>query len=94
MDEVWKMCMTVDVADPRTESDIIVYPNPTHGLLFIQNADSVHPDHLTIYNSLGMEVFQAHQHVGPIDITHLPNGLYILKFSLNGSIKVASVVKI
>lgn len=92
--EVWDLCMTVDVAEPGSESDIIVYPNPTHGLLFVKNPDSVHMDHLTIYNSLGMEVFQAHQHVGPIDITHLPNGLYILKFSLNGSIKVASVVKI
>ena len=93
VDEIWDLCMAVDVAEPGSESDIIVYPNPTHGLLFINSTDSVQMDHLTIYNSLGMEVFQAHQHVGPIDITHLPNGLYILKFSLNGSIKVASVVK-
>jgi hypothetical protein len=91
--EVWDLCMAVDVAEPGSESDIIVYPNPTHGLLYVNYTDSVHPDHLTIYNSLGMEVFQEHQHVGPIDITHLPNGLYILKFSLNESIKVATVVK-
>ncbi len=93
VDEVWEMCMAVDVAQPGSESDIIVYPNPTHGLIFTNYSDSVHMDHLTIYNSLGMEVFQAHQHVGPINITHLPDGLYILKFSLNGSIKVSSVVK-
>ncbi len=94
VNEVWEMCMAVDVAETGSESEIIVYPNPTHGSLFINYADSVHMDHLTIYNSLGMEVFQERQHVGPIDITHLPNGLYILKSSLNGSIKVASVVKL
>jgi len=94
VDEVWEMCMAVGVDETGSESDIIVYPNPTHGLLFVKNPDSVHMDHLTICNSLGMEVFRADQHVEPIDITHLPNGLYILKFSLNGSIKIASVVKI
>jgi len=92
--EVWESCMAVSADEPGSEADIIVYPNPTHGRIFVNHIDSVYLDNLTIYNSQGMEVFKANQHVGPIDITHMPNGLYILKFSLNGSLKVASVVKL
>ena len=94
VDEVWELCMAVGADEPGSEADIIVYPNPTHGRIFVNHSDLVNLDNLTIYNSQGMEVFKANQHVGPIDITHMPNGLYILKFSLNGSIKVSSVVKL
>jgi len=94
VDEVWELCMAVSADEPGSEAEIIVYPNPTHGRIFVNHTDSVYLDNLTIYNSQGMEVFKANQHVGPIDITHMPNGLYILKFSLNGSWKVASVIKL
>ncbi len=54
---------------------IHVYPNPTHGTIFIQS-NNFSIDKILIYNQLGQLVFTSNDTGNTLDISLLPKGLY------------------
>ena len=63
------------------DSDLLLYPNPSHGMVFIQdglNRDLV----VSVQSILGEQVYQGKTQLdGSIDLSHLSNGIYLIKLS-------------
>ena len=70
----------VEQADANTIG-VAVYPNPATDWLYLKY-DNTRSITLEIFNLSGQRVLQ-HQHMAPkesIEISHLPTGLYLLRF--------------
>lgn len=66
----------MNVNDPtETKSSMTLYPNPTSNKFHI-NTD-LEIEEIKIYNASGQSVLTTQQN--PIDITHLPSGVYFMK---------------
>ncbi len=72
---------TVNTTNNTLKSNIILYPNPTTGLLNITNAENAI---VNIYNMVG-EVVATATNVSSMDISNLENGTYIVKVISNNS---------
>ena len=59
----------------QNNSDIRVYPNPAQNTLYIQSAETV--EQVSIYDISGRMLLQTTRQ--SIDISHLANGIYIIK---------------
>jgi polyhydroxybutyrate depolymerase len=77
------------------ENDILIYPNPTYGLLSIKSETS---KKIEIINELGQQVYYVYSDVHTssniIDISHLPRGVYFLKINNNNSLVYKKIVKL
>ncbi|MDR0872081.1 MAG: discoidin domain-containing protein [Prevotellaceae bacterium] len=60
----------------QTASDILLYPNPNDGLLYISGIADFD---VQIFNLSGEKVLQKQQQNGKIDISKLTNGVYVVK---------------
>lgn len=69
--------------EPFVESGLIVYPNPSSGVLFVENGQGEY----RIVNLLGQTVMSGTLKGKPIDISKLSNGFYLLK-TTNTTIKI------
>lgn len=85
-----KTCNTMDsvmhalsVKAIHTNLKVKLSPNPVTHQLTIETFQSNEPIDAAIYNSLGILVYQTKSSdvVNTIDLSHLPNGLYIIKIS-------------
>jgi len=75
--------------DDTNLSGIIVYPNPTQGLLNIESNSYDKPAILKIYNQVGIQLHQQtiNNSKDVIDISGFDDGLYILEFNINQQTK-------
>ena len=82
-------------ADQEISGSVIFYPNPGNGWLHII---SEHRDwnHIVVYDLLGAVVFESDLDLnsGPVDLSHLTNGMYIVKCTGPGLTPVAKSVVI
>ena len=62
----------------NSQKDLIVYPNPTTGLVTVGNASAMN---ITVYNVTGSQVVKAEKNVTQIDLSNFPSGIYLVKFS-------------
>lgn len=62
-------------------TDLNIFPNPVKNKLTIESINTI--DHIKVYNFLGRLVAK-NQHSNQIDLSHLPQGLYIVKIESNG----------
>ncbi|MEM1324802.1 MAG: T9SS type A sorting domain-containing protein [Bacteroidota bacterium] len=86
--EVTKL-MPSSVTDIRT-TDIAVYPNPTNGLLQI---DNILADEVEVFDHIGRRVKTFSIPDQTYDISDLPNGLYLLTIKKDDAVYTAKVVK-
>jgi hypothetical protein len=67
--------------------DLLIYPNPSEGIVHLQFGDiQISPARIDIYNTLGEKVYtelisKAGNNTVEVDLTALPAGFYILKYS-------------
>lgn len=69
----------VSVSDPITDAAPMVYPNPTEGFLNISAASSSDTYDLMIFSVYGSFLASRQINGGPIDISGLASGAYILQ---------------
>ena len=76
------------------DTDIVVYPNPTKGMLYISGLSNSTSTIITIYNLNGkrvkQEIISTEDRL--IDITDQPNGVYFIKFN-NEMCNVIKIIK-
>jgi hypothetical protein len=65
-----------DIAGTETPSVVRLYPNPTSGKILLQGIDLGTP--VRIYNTYGALLITTTYNGKPIDLSHLPSGLYML----------------
>lgn len=96
LDNEWEIFDKNDTSDFGTHSAIVLstdsflnkkqirfYPNPTDGILNIQNNKNVNISSIKIYNSLGKEVLSDTNIEKEISIEYLPQGFYLLKYQVD-----------
>ncbi len=74
------LCNAVTAAKPEisaSKSELKVYPNPVKGLLNLQTEETI--EKLDIYSTTGNLVMQMVYPEKQIDVSHLRNGLYLIK---------------
>lgn len=81
---------TTGIEDKRLGNKII-YPNPTNGVLTIQDASFL--SHIEIYNALNTKVATFKIETSTLDLNHLSNGIYWVKLiSKDSSVVISKVV--
>ncbi|PLX05777.1 MAG: hypothetical protein C0596_18975 [Marinilabiliales bacterium] len=61
----------------------IVYPNPAHDYIYIENIEN-NKTQIEVYNSTGQKIIEA-SNMQKIDISSLTPGLYVVKIKTTGS---------
>lgn len=59
----------------RINTDLVIYPNPTKGLIHIHTTHPV--ESIILYNSMGSMMYRADSH--PLDLSNFESGLYYVK---------------
>jgi len=73
------LCQSVDVKEPVSLSAhmALAYPNPFHDVLHLPASSPLLE--LRIYNATGQLLLQRkHPSAGPMDLSHLPRGIYLI----------------
>ena len=71
-----------------------LYPNPVANTLFIENEDAP-IEHIVVLDMTGKEIFHQDffDNRGEINVSSLPNGMYMVKALCNGSFQISKFVK-
>lgn len=72
------------IIDNQTRGILVVSPNPSSGLLQIDESFIQPSGQIILYNSIGKQVFQANTSSNVFDLSWLKTGLYIVQIN-NGS---------
>ena len=85
-------CNTTGTRELFRPSVISVYPNPTSSAVHV--AADARPDYLMLYTIDGKKIWQndSPYQNSVVDLSFLPNGIYILAASVNGSISQHKIV--
>lgn len=84
--------LTVNAPDVMNSSESKVYPNPTTGLLKFKNQSGSIKE-ILIYDSTGRQFFVENQS-NKMDLSHLPDGLYLIKIIwINGITEIHKILK-
>ena len=78
-----------------TLSDIKLFPNPTDGIISVQNAPS-NTKQAAIINMLGetvMEITNLHTSDFTMDLSKLPSGIYCARFTTSNSVMIKKIVR-
>ncbi|NQU32273.1 MAG: T9SS type A sorting domain-containing protein [Bacteroidetes bacterium] len=71
------------VEHQNIESFIKIYPNPSNGILKIENRSGLRIDHIRIYDSLGGLVYSQEYENKDLDIKILESGIYTLLINID-----------
>ena len=73
-------------------SDLRVYPNPAQGQLHMRLPDGESAE-VSLHDAVGRVVQQQLlPHSGPIDVSSLPKGIYLVKVSQGGIVETEKVL--
>lgn len=78
---------TTTIADQKID-EIVLYPNPTSGLIRIKGAF----DNYVLYNTLGQPVMNGTEN--NMDLSFLEKGTYLLRINNNKSIQTKTIIKL
>jgi hypothetical protein len=88
------MSNTEDVSKTATSSKVRIFPNPTQGLVYIQNKTGAHVEALQVLNHLG-QVTSARQNINAtdftLDLSTFPNGLYLIQLQMANQYQTKSI---
>ena len=77
----------------ESQNSVMVYPNPTYGMVSIEIADSQRFDY-TVYDMLGQNVLsgQSQNGITQIDLTSCHQGIYFIAVSWDGNSMIQKVI--
>ena len=87
-------CEPLSVGEQVAETDLSVYPNPSHGSFVVSCKDIQPESSLMMYNASGMLVYEATSINNPlIEINlELKPGMYFLQLNNNGKLLTRKVI--
>lgn len=89
-------CATLAVDNVKKVEGLQVYPNPTSGILNIQNTKNLNVTSAILYNTAGqlVKTFSIGSTKAPaLDISELPKGVYLLKITADQEVSTVKVIK-
>jgi Zn-dependent metalloprotease len=81
----------VGIEEPELEN-ISIYPNPASDILFIESNNRIEDLDISMFNQLGQRVLYIQNIRGPIDISLLEPGVYIIEIRSENGMKREKVV--
>jgi len=87
------------ISDPANNFTATVYPNPVHSFLIIELSNTgnlnTNNNSIKVWNMQGSEVFNLTNPTttNNVDLSKLPYGSYILKISINSTVKNYKIIK-
>lgn len=90
--QVTGLCNTLDIEENLMQNSVLIYPNPTKGVVNIELTDLKETE-LTVYNGVGQKVLtkKINEIKSKLDLNKFNNGIYFLNFK---NIDGASIKKI
>jgi hypothetical protein len=84
----------LSVPDTRIETDLLIYPNPTEGIVNCQFVNG-NTGLIEVYNMLGERIFVSgtEPRISSIDLRLYPNGLYFIKLCTETGTIVKKLIK-
>lgn len=94
----WSITTTLDeVASLSTEDNVLkstrIYPNPFSETISILLTNTISIKNITIYNTLGKEVYKDNSNTKDLNLGFLPQGVYFLQLSTNTAKGTFKIVK-
>jgi len=91
----------VGIAEPEGEDGVVVYPNPTGGILHVETHNYASLRNIDVFDVFGRNVLtapvethgRASLHTTPIDISYLPEGIYFVRVTTEKGIINKKIVK-
>ncbi len=76
-----------------SESLFTIYPNPTNGIIKVQNQNNDYS--VSIFNNIGQQVYTENckANKSEIDVQHLPNGIYLFSIQSKSKMYTARIIK-
>lgn len=97
---VWKrslseMVVVVGTNDDLSQNKLLIHPNPASTSITVENIPTGNNNKLSVYNIQGELIIQKqlYQEKTEINISNLPNGIYILKIEGFDGVKVRKFIK-
>ena len=72
----WIREETTGIGETANDFSVRVYPNPSHGMLYVEGAALVGVE---VYNVLGQRVLELHGDIEKINVENLENGIYFVR---------------
>ena len=72
----WMREETTAIGETANDFSVRVYPNPSHGMLYVEGAALVGVE---VYNVLGQRVLELHGDIEKINVENLENGIYFVR---------------
>jgi len=85
--------ITLSIEDANLDTEIVLYPNPTGGILSIQKPESVLIERIRIHNVLGQKVFDLPYYETNLDLSALKSGMYFVEFTTTNALINKTVLK-
>ena len=84
-----------DLGFVNSESGMLIYPNPTTGLIYIETSGFELPVQLDLFDLSGRKVMNRNLNTNSltIDLSNFENGVYILQLESSGVIKEMKIIK-
>lgn len=87
-------CNNSSVSTKITErNSVLVYPNPTNGILKIKSKLNYEQMETSVFNAIGQNMFNV-KNKTELDIRHLPKGAYFVAIKLDGTTNFQDIIKI
>jgi hypothetical protein len=74
-------------------TQLSVYPNPTSDMLYLANADELGIENISVYDISGKVVLSQNSTANQIDVSQLPQGIYLLKTTTGSSTTSLKFIK-
>ena len=91
--QVTGLCNTLDIKENLIQNSVLVYPNPTKGIINLDLTD-VNETELTIYNGVGQKVLtkKINEKKSKLDLNKFDKGVYFLNFKNNNGASVQKII--
>ena len=77
-----------------SQNTFSLYPNPTSDFLYFYSDSSKGKVYISLFDVSGKHILdQSMQNTSPIDLSHLENGFYIYRISVDDEIKTGKILK-
>lgn len=86
-------CNVLSIKKQEALTPITIHPNPTTGILNLENTNNLNIEKLTIIDVTGKTLLEQKSNTSQIDVQQLPAGMYFLEITTNGSKQHTKFIK-
>jgi hypothetical protein len=81
------------IEDNNSKESLLMYPNPTSGIIYINEENFARDNHISIINNIGQVVFETTLNEKQnLDIRSLQNGVYVIIYEVEGNRQTDKII--